>query len=253
MRYDWSALKDELGEWRAQRIVLPLWWRDDDAIEPTDRLARLGELSASLDLAVHLAVVPKFATKDLADLCKDRSNFPVLVHGWAHENRALPTEKKSEFGRERDGARDELANGLAWMEGLFGAGLGRIFVPPWNRISDGLIAELAEVGYDAVSTFTPRAARMAAPGLVQINTHVDPIFWRGGRGLAPPEQIIEGLVQTLRARRRGESDAAEPLGFLTHHLVHDADIWDFTERCLGVLLEGGAAPVNLLELRGNLP
>lgn len=253
MKYDWSPLHVELRKWRATGVPLPLWWRDDDAIEPTNALAQLGRLSVSLGLPVHLAVIPKFATQSLADHCNGREEFPVVVHGWAHANTALPPAKKSEFGTPRDQAIGELTEGLERMAGLFGAGLGRIFVPPWNRISDVIVGELAGLGYEAVSTFTPRVARLAAPGLIQINTHVDPIFWRGGGGLAPPEQIIDGLVQTLRARRRGESDAAEPLGFLTHHLVHNAEIWNFTEQCLGTLLEGGAKPVNLLKSIGNLP
>jgi hypothetical protein len=139
------------------------------------------------------------------------------------------------------------------MEALLGARLVKMFVPPWNRISPALIPELVALGYTALSTYTPRKQRATAPGLVQINTHIDPIFWRGGGGLVAADELISGITETLKDRRAGRTDATEPLGFLTHHLVHDVDIWDFTERCLGTLLEGGATPVNLLELCDDLP
>jgi len=38
------------------------------------------------------------------------------------------------------------------------------------------------------------------------------------------------------------------LGFLTHHLVHDEDIWGFTHACLARLLDGGAVPAQMTEL-----
>jgi hypothetical protein len=40
---------------------------------------------------------------------------------------------------------------------------------------------------------------------------------------------------------------------LTHHLVHDAAIWEFTRACLSELLDGGAQPCNLREMRDALP
>lgn len=79
---------------------------------------------------------------------------------------------------------------------------------------------------------------MAAPGLSQINTHLDPIDWRGSRGLADPDMLISQTVALLRDRREGRADADEPFGVLTHHLVHDQRIWDFTEHLLSQLLDG---------------
>jgi hypothetical protein len=61
--------------------------------------------------------------------------------------------------------------------------------------------------------------------------------------------LIAGIVKLLEDRRLGRTDTTEPLGFLTHHLVHDDAIWGFTERCLSVLLEGGAKPCNLLNIK----
>ena len=102
-----------------------------------------------------------------------------------------------------------------------------MFVPPWNRFHKDFTHDLQAIGYKAISTFTPRSKTWAAQGLMQVNTHVDPIDWHGTRSVADPVMILEHTVATLRDRRQGVTDASEPLGFLTHHLVHDPAIWDF--------------------------
>ena len=99
---------------------------------------------------------------------------------------------------------------------------------------------LASIGYRGVSTFKSRTAATAAPGLVQVNTHIDPINWRGDRSLVSPAALLADLAEALRQRRTGDTDATEPLGLLTHHLVHDPAIWDFTERLMKRLLDGPA-------------
>ncbi|MEW9921615.1 polysaccharide deacetylase family protein [Marimonas sp. MJW-29] len=247
---DWSPLRRELALWRDEGRDLPLWWRDDDAVSVTPALQQLAALAERLDLPVHLAVVPKTAEPSLGDTCGAAAHLVPLVHGWAHRNHAPEGEKKAEFGYERTGLREDAAAGLARMRALFGDTLVEVFVPPWNRIAPGLIPDLAPMGYRGLSAFTPRKARFAAPGLVQINTHLDPIHWRGGGRLVAEETLIADLVALLRDRREGRTDAAEPLGLLTHHLVHDDDIWRFTERCLEELLEGDARPV---DLRAEMP
>lgn len=250
MDADWTGLRRELAAWRAEGLDLPIWWRDDDAITQTAALDRLAGLAHQLGLPVHLAVVPKFADAALAALCASDPMLVPLVHGWAHRNHAPADAKKAEFGMDRPQLRADAAAGLARMRALFGPTALPVFVPPWNRIAPALVPDLAGMGFAGLSTFTPRDQRLAAPGLVQINTHLDPIHWRGGGGLVAPETLLATLEGMLRDRRAGRADTAEPLGLLTHHLVHDAAIWAFTERCLAELLEGGARPV---DLRGALP
>ncbi|APE44540.1 polysaccharide deacetylase [Sulfitobacter alexandrii] len=253
MSIDWSPLTAELARWRAEARDLPLWWRDDDATEPTAALDRLLTLSAALDMPVHLAVIPRAATDGLADRLRGVGHATTVVHGWAHENHAPPGRKKAEFGQPRPDAVADAEAGLTRLRHLFGDGLLDLFVPPWNRIDSSVVEALPGIGFRGLSTYTPRPAREAAPGLVQINTHVDPIHWRGGGGLVDADILIAALVAHLEDRRAGRADAAEPLGLLTHHLVHDSAIWEFTHACLSTLLMGGARPINLLHLKGPLP
>lgn len=244
MKVNWQALREELKLWRGSGLVLPFWWRDDDAIEPTPQLEILAGLAETSGVPVHLAVIPRDATEALAQaICARKSLIPV-VHGWAHENHAPADLKKAEFGATRpiDECRQDFEQALRRLTLLFGDRLSPMFVPPWNRIDPALMAPLAEAGFTAVSTYLPRREPDAAPGLAQINTHLDPIFWRGTRGLVAPEDLVALAVALLRDRRRAITDNAEPFGYLTHHLVHDADIWEFSKQFLHEMCDG---PIHL--------
>ncbi|WP_294222008.1 polysaccharide deacetylase family protein [uncultured Shimia sp.] len=248
MRIDWSPLQAELAQWRADGLELPFWWRDDDAIAPTAALDTLTSLSEETGVPVHLAIIPKDATDALA---KDIAEcFVPVVHGWAHLSHTPDGVKNAEFGtgRPASDALDDAAKGIARLQFLFGDRLAPMFVPPWNRISPEVVAGLAEVGFNAVSTYNPRKSALAAPGVAQINTHIDPIFWRGHRGLVDAETLVSQIVTLLQDRRAGLTDTQEPLGYLTHHLVHDADIWEFSRQ---FLLEICGGPVRLYRHDGK--
>ncbi|WP_298849676.1 polysaccharide deacetylase family protein [uncultured Ruegeria sp.] len=240
MNPDWHPLDAELDHWRAAGLSLPLWWRDDDAVAPTRQLDHLSDLAENLNLPVHLAVIPRDATGALAEYAEGRPSLIPVVHGWAHTNHALNGQKKAEFrlNRTLDEMVVDAQVGMARLGALFGDNVRPMFVPPWNRIAPELIEQLPNLGYRILSTATPRKTRLVASGLEQVNTHLDPIDWRGTRGLISPETLIAQTVELLRNRRQGRTDNTEPFGVLTHHLVHDQDIWVFTEVLLRKLLRG---------------
>ncbi len=241
MTPDWTPLDQELDLWQTQGLTLPLWWRDDDAIAPTPQLDRLIALSDRLGLPVHLAIIPSTATIDLASGLAQTCFVPV-VHGWAHISHAPPSEKKAEFGAHRptDDVIEDAKQGLAALHALFSEQTAPMFVPPWNRIAPSVVAGLPEIGFSALSTFTPRKSRFTAPGLEQINTHLDPIHWKGDRSLVPTQRLIQQTADDLKHRRTGQTDNSEPYGILTHHLVHDEAIWSFTDALITRLLAGPA-------------
>lgn len=241
MSVDWSPLQDALAACRRDNVAVPFWWRDDDAIVPTPALDHLSSLARGTGVPVHLAVIPAHATPELPQGIDPAWVIPV-VHGWAHHDHSGGAGKKNEFLTPRTDAVDDTKAGLEKMQTLFGPALRPMFVPPWNRISDSVTATLHDTGYSALSTFGPRMAAQAPKGLDRINTHIDPIWWKGNRDLVDPDQLIAHTAQHLHARRTGAQDAAEPLGLLTHHLVHSAAIWDFTERFVHELTNGGATP-----------
>lgn len=240
MRIDWSPLRRELALWRAERLVLPFWWRDDDAVAVTPALDQLAAMAEDLDLPAHLAVIPAEAEAALASYIADTQHLIPVVHGWSHENHAPDGQKKAEFGQPRAGATASLAQGLTHLQQLFGPRLLPAFVAPWNRLHPAFLPDLAAAGYRIVSTHGLRAAAQAHPGLLAINSHIDPIDWRGTRGLVGPDTIIDQTVAHLQARRQRAEDNGEPLGYLTHHLVHIAEIWSFSHAYLSELQAGGA-------------
>lgn len=240
MTPDWTDLDQELTEWSRAGLTLPLWWRDDDATAPSNALTRLANLAQKLDMPVHLAVIPAEVDDRLGHDLPNRM-IPV-VHGWRHANHAPADTKKAEFGPHRPLAKmqAEARAGLAHLDDQFGTALLPMFVPPWNRIDQTLLPSLSDMGYRWLSTFTPRTSSQAAPGLVRINTHLDPVFWKGNKGLADPDKLVSQVAQQLKDRREGQADKDEPYGILTHHLVHDDAIWTFTEELLSRLLSGPA-------------
>jgi hypothetical protein len=245
MKIDWSPLTSELALWRHHDLSLPIWWRDDDAIADTPALQRLSQIANDVNVPVHVAVIPDPMTPSLPPAIQTDPHLIPIIHGWRHISHAPEGTKNAEFGYPRPDAAAELKQAIEVLENGFGNQLIKLFVPPWNRVSPDLLPVLAAAGYRGVSTYGARPATFAAAGLMQINTHIDPIYWRGHRGLVAPEVLVEGIVTTLRDRREGRADASEPLGLLTHHLVHNDDIWSFSGEALRVLLNGGATPADI--------
>ncbi len=240
----WRHLSEELDAWAAAGRSATLWWRDDDAVEPSPELTRLLTLAHARDLPLALAVIPARASKALAGWLAAHPAQPALLqHGDAHQIHARDGEKKAELGAQRpaDVVLEELARGWERMTALFGEAWAPILVPPWNRIAERLVAELAGLGFRGLSTHGPRAAAEPAPGLVQVNTHLDIMHWPPPRGFLGEAESLEILVAQLRARRLREADAAEPTGLLTHHPAHDAAAWAFLEALLDRLAGHPAA------------
>lgn len=236
---DWSDLRAELDQWGASGRTATFWWRDDDAVQPSGALERLLALSARHDAALALAVVPA-AARPFA--LSDR--VLVLPHGHAHRNMAPPGAKKCEFPAARpvvDGVA-AIATGWQRLRDLFGTAAVPLFVPPWNRIAPAYLPALSTIGMQGISTYGARRQADEA-GLRVLNTHIDPIDWRGSRGFAGDARTLDLAVGHLRARRLGRADADEPTGLLTHHLVHDEAVWAFADRFLDLVAGHPAADI----------
>lgn len=225
----WRALERELDAWAAAGREATFWWRDDDAAEAAPALVRLLELAAGRAVPLCLAIVPDRATPEAVALVAGYPDIAVAVHGFAHANRAREGDRKAEFaeGRPMAAMLDELGRARARLAELAGARARAVLVPPWNRLAPALVPRLPEVGFTGLSTYLARPAAMAAPGLGQVNTHVDIVDWRGGRGFVGTGAALKLVIDHLADRRLGRADAQEPTGLLGHHLVHDDDAWDF--------------------------
>jgi hypothetical protein len=224
----WKTLTIELDLWAAGGHRVDLWWRDDDAVEPTPALGRLLSLQEQTEMPLALAIIPGLAKPDLARCLEDRTGVAALQHGFMHHNHADADSKKSEFPQTRPLALRlaDIRTGQAKMQAWFPDRLLPILVPPWNRIAVDLLPELPHFGFTAVSGFTSRPQHSTAPGLAWLNTHIDPIDWHSGDVQAGLLRSLATAVDTLRAIRQG-SVALQPLGLLTHHLRHEEAVWAF--------------------------
>jgi hypothetical protein len=207
----WARLEAEIR----RRGGATFWWRDDDAALPTAALERL----LGLQVPLALAVVPLLAVPELFQILPARVS--VLQHGTDHVNRAGPGEKKTEFpASEDDGsALERLAKARVHLKKMAGERALPVLVPPWNRMRETLIASLPRIGLAGLSQ---DGKAKPVQGLKQVNTHIDIVAWHQGRGFIGEAQALSAALELM--------EMTSPVGWLTHHAVHDEAAWRFLER-----------------------
>ncbi|MBB4266341.1 polysaccharide deacetylase family protein [Roseospira visakhapatnamensis] len=244
MMAPWDVLETELAAWHRSGRRVTLWWRDDDAVAVTPALEHLAALSGTHAAPVTLAVIPAFAKPELASFVATRPMLSVAQHGHTHHNHALPGAPASEFPTARS-MEDRLADlGAGWhrLTAVFGDHRPvPMLVAPYNKVGDDLPEALPTVGLSALSVHGPREQWGPAWGtapVAVVNTHVDLLRWRPDAQFIGAHKTIHRLVAALQARRLGRDtndlprDPDEPLGLLTHHLVHTDDLWAFLAELL---------------------
>lgn len=204
---------------RGQRVRF--WWRDDDAGRHSSTLDGLLELAVSFELPLGLAVVPAWLDQRTIDRVRATPLVDVLQHGWAHQDHRQNGQKAIELGggQPTQHCLEQLLRGRAILERAFGDRFLPVLVPPWNRIEERITSELGGLGYRALSTFADDA-QGKPNGLLQINTHLDVIDWRGGRRMKP-EPVLQAELEALLARPETTT-----VGLLTHHLLMRAAEFD---------------------------
>lgn len=233
--------KDPEGDAQRERFVallraaearphpIAFWWRDDDAETATPALDRLLQLARRHDLPLALAVVPKRATAELADRLAREPKIAVLQHGWSHRDHSFPGEKSMELGDHRplDTVLGDLRQGFERLTALFPEKFLPVLVPPWNRISDAVREARGKIGLVGLSTFGAPPTRDPH----WVNTHLDIFEWRPVR--RPLERAEAYALLALELERRLAGDP-EPIGVMTHHLVHEEKSWDFLDELFGL-------------------
>jgi hypothetical protein len=210
-RVSWARLEDAIG----RRGGVSFWWRDDDAALPTPALERL----MRFDVPLALAVVPQLAVPELFHLLRD--SVSVLQHGADHRNRAGPAEKKTEFPESEPDALalERLSAGAQRLKKLAGDRALPVLVPPWNRMRESLVGALSGIGFKGLSR---DGKAKPVSGLKQVNTHIDIVAWREGKHFIGEDQALAAALELM--------ELTSPVGWLTHHAVHDEAAWRFLER-----------------------
>jgi hypothetical protein len=230
----WPELHAALDAVAERGEAIRFWWRDDDAGREHPALARLLELAEQRGLPIALAVVPAWLHPAAQAWIAACSRATVLQHGYAHANHAGNGEKPVELGGRADATiAAELERGRAALIDAFGAAWQAVLVPPWNRIERSVVAHLTDHGFVGLSAFGRARDAQPVEGLSQVNTHVDPIDWRGSRNFVGEERALEQLLAAL--------DPDEPVGILSHHLALDEPGWRFLDQLLGLTAAHPAA------------
>jgi hypothetical protein len=230
----WREFEAALDAVALEGKAIRVWWRDDDAGRDHPRLERLLELAERRGLPLALAVVPVWLDEGAQARIAASAQASVLQHGFAHRNHAPAGEKSCELGGRAIAAIEaELAQGQATLVDAFGAAFLAVLVPPWNRLDGQLIGRLTACGFCGLSTYGARQASEAAAGLIQVNSHLDPIDWHGGRLFVGEVAALGRLISVL--------DPDEPIGILSHHLAMDEPGWRFLDQLLGMLAAHPAA------------
>lgn len=225
-----SALVQGLIDAVAHRADHPVqfWLRDDDAIEPSEPLDCLLALTETYSVPVTLAVIPALTGKALAQYLGHFHQVAVAVHGWSHVNHAPQGEKKQELGTHRPigDILSELERGYSLLAAVHEPRFVPLLVPPWNRISPVIVERLHELGYRGLSIF----GDSTAASITMINTHVDLIDWKGTRGGRDHDTLATELIEQIQS-------TTNPVGILTHHLVHDDGVWGFLDQLFSITNE----------------
>lgn len=212
-----KRLEVALQATRDAGITLSIWWRDDDAVAVTPALETLLALRHAANVPLALAVIPKFAEPGLIDRLRQAGNVGVLQHGWAHEKHSPAGEKASEFGESRplEQSLADLTAGRRRLQPMAGDLFLPVLTPPWNRIGAATRAVRSKAGLPGLSVFGKSGGEPHV-----CNTHFDVIAWKTTRGFIGLKKAYHLLANEIE-QRLGAPD--EPIGILTHHLVHDAE------------------------------
>lgn len=218
----------------ADERTVAFWWRDDDAVAPGAELDRLLALAQIHSVPLALAVIPADAERALGDRLEPTGDVVVLQHGWAHANHEGEGHKSAELGNGRPigTVLDDLSRGHQRLSRMFGSRFLPVVVPPWNRIADDVAARRVEAGLPGLSCFTSLDTADH-----RLDTHVDPIAWRGDRGFIGWQAAGEAIAAEIGRRATSRT----PIGILTHHLVQDEPTWSFLDAFLGAAASHPAA------------
>jgi hypothetical protein len=227
---EWHAFFDEIARWGDAGRTVEFWWRDDDASRPAPALSRLLALAQRTATPLALAAIPLQCSEEI--FADTAAPVVFLQHGTDHANRAGAGEKKTEFSTAEApaAALKRLGAARERLAALAGGRFVPVLAPPWNRLPEPLAAQLALAGFRGLSRYGVRRRAEAAPGLRQVNTHVDLIAWRSGGGFVGTEVALALATGHLAAKRTAAADPDEATGWLSHHAVHDEGTWAFLER-----------------------
>ncbi|MBG0791887.1 MAG: hypothetical protein H0S80_15465 [Desulfovibrionaceae bacterium] len=219
-----QPLLQELDAFREAGMTAELWWRDDNATDPSVELDRLVAMSDRHNIPCGLAAIPAQAGEPLRKAVSGTAHVWILQHGAGADRDADPHRPTSVV-------LEELRQGMLKFNQLFKSRFVPVLAPQRERIAPELLPYLPVMGYRGVSS-VHGARRPVPPGDLRVADVYCDLLDRPGGGkprFAGAEPCVAAIVDHLRAKRAGKADQAEPTGIRTHHMDMDRDAWQFLE------------------------
>jgi len=144
----------------------------------------------------------------------------------------VPGGPSGELTSGRDVAQvvHELSAGHSKLAAMFPERFMPVMVPPHNHLAQRLVESVT----DAKFSFVSIDGDFAGFAIPSRNVHVDVIDWQRNHA-ATLAQVVRSAIAALRLRRYGLVKVDTPIGLMTHHLVHDDEIWSLTTSFLSFL------------------
>jgi hypothetical protein len=250
----WKSIRRELDLWLERGIRAKFWFRDDDACELTDQLIRLLHFSKQYSITIGLAAIPNKLRPSLLTFLKSEDRmFLPMCHGWNHVNYE-PKDRPSEFGPNRKLPllfQDAQLAYRTFVRYFNELEKRAIFVPPFGRIMPAFVELLPKAGFFGLSAgadlieatvsrivsrieFLPAVKISRRTNMARFDVHIDPIDWHRGTAREVPD-VAHELLGCLRLRSKSFVDANQPIGIVTHHLVHNEPIWHLCAELVEIL------------------
>ena len=247
----------ELSDQRSRaRHQIPFWWRDDDADgcdacarqvaracrggticrlrSPSSRSERRQRSPSALASEPNVVGAPARLAAS-----KPRAERRKAGGAW----RSSPARRGPRRARARLRPADASSSRTQFLP---------VLVPPWNRIARCRARAARQDGWPH-RPVDVRARAAERPALGQRASR----YFRMAAG-APPAQARARLMPSSQRSWSGGSPAIrEPIGIMTHHLVHEEASWAFLEDLFGLIAKHPAVawpphsgPVRTLARRG---
>ncbi len=227
-------------EWKITCGTAPFFLRDDDAARVTPPLRRLVGICRETEIQLMLSVIPGRLQPDLIDVVMECEHMVPVQHGFRHESHSTIADVKSEFPDEEalEPQLDRTKRGFEGMATAFRDRFVPILVPPWNNISETLVAHLATVGIMGLSC-SGRRIDPIRHNVRVFNSWVSLNNFTTPKAPFDPIVIIDKYVRVIRNRMARTEDRLEPIGLTTHHLVTNEEQFRFLYDLIETVQEAG--------------
>ncbi len=228
----WKEMLDEASTKMASAVLPPIiFFRADDIGAASKAFNALCRLFRHYRIPLAMAVIPTWLSETRQQKLfqaapVDEELWNWHQHGWRHSNRQKKGNK-SEFGSDRDPEHqhEDILQGRAKLERIFGPALVPVFTPPWNRFSAATLKILHKLDFKGISS-----TDLLGPGVkscygikhfpVRLDLH--------GRKAENPADDLALLIDQFY----GLSKMKGPTGISIHHQRMTLFAFEFLDRML---------------------